>query len=880
MKKDGPDIKPPQWAERLLSWYCRPELLEDLQGDLNEYFDRNVKKKGVLQASWIYIIDVFKFFRLYTIRKPEFINLLIQWIMIGSYVKTSSRSIVRNKLFSTINIVGLAVSMSVGLLLIGLLSDMFSYDRFHEKGARIYRVISEYQYLDEVDDYLASTSPRVGKEIKETISGIEEVALLRRGMDSDVKAGDKTIPLKGHWADEGLFKVFSFHLLEGNPDVALKDPFSIVLTQTAAKKLFGDGSALGKVVTLFKEKEFTVTGIIQDPPKFSHLKFEMLGSLSTRPIIEKDNWDSEMKWDNIWQDYTYLLLPDGANLNNIQNNLTALAEENDKTVKNTKIKLALQPLYDIALGDDLSNPIGPVMSTSEVWVIVVLTIIVILSACFNYTNLSIARATRRSREIGIRKVIGALKGHVLGQFLMEAVIISMIALGLSFILFLILKPYFLTLQPKMQELLELNLSLKVILSFLALAIGVGMLAGFLPALLFSKINAIHVIKNNSSLRLFRHLNLRKSMIVLQYTISLMFIATTIIGLKQYKYLLAFDLGYSTENILNINLNGNREKASILTNELNSIPEVQGVSQSLMVTSTGNYWSTRVKYKDPMDSSTVHFNGINEKYIPLHNIKLLAGRNFTALPDSVDESEVIVNEALLKRFKIAAGDPLNALDEILEVDHKKMKIVGVLKDFHYGKADTNDDEEVMFRYHKKKANFLNVKIATSDWIATLSKIDNAWKKIDDVHPLEAQLYSDKIAQSYGEIAAMIKMISFLAFLAICIACFGLLGMVIFTTETRLKEISIRKVLGASEGKLIYLLSKGFLVLLFVSGAIALPATYLFFDRVAFMEMKNHITIKPFDLLAGFFAVLIIALLMIGSQTLKVARTNPASVLKNE
>lgn len=878
--KDNKNSSPPKWAEHLLSWYCKPELLEDLQGDLNEYFNRNIKKKGARLARWIYVVDVFKFFRLYTVRKPEFINLLIQWVMIGSYVKTSGRSIVRNKLFSTINIVGLAVSMSVGLLLISLLSDMFSYDRFHEKGARIYRVISEYQYLDEVDDYLASTSPRVGKEIKETISGIEEVALLRRGMDSDVKAGEKTIPLQGHWADEGLFKVFSFHLLEGNPDVALSKPFSIVLTQTAAKKLFGDDSALGKVVTLFKDKEFTVTGIIQDSPKFSHLRFEMLGSLSTRPIIEKDSWDSEMKWDNIWQDYTYLLLPDGANLNNIQSNLTALAEENDKTVKNTKIKLALQPLYDIALGDDLSNSIGPVMSTSEVWVIVVLTIIVILSACFNYTNLSIARATRRSREIGIRKVIGALKGHVLGQFLIEAVIISMIAFGLSFILFLILKPYFLTLQPKLQEMLELNLSLKVILSFLALAFGVGMLAGFLPALLFSKINAIHVLKNNSSLRLFRHLNLRKSLIVLQYTISLMFIATTIIGLKQYKYLLAFDLGYSTENILNISLNGNREKAAILTNELNAMPEVQGVSQSLMVTSTGNYWGTRVKYKDPMDSSTVHFNGINEKYIPLHNIKLLAGRNFTALPDSVDESEVIVNEALLKRFKIAAGDPLNALDEILEVDHKKMKIVGVLKDFHYGKADTDDDVGVMFRYHKKKANFLNVKIATSDWISTLSKIDNAWKKIDDVHPLEAQLYSDKIAQSYGEIAAMIKMISFLAFLAICIACFGLLGMVIFTTETRLKEISIRKVLGASEGNLIYLLSKGFLVLLFVSGAIALPATYLFFDRVAFMEMKNHINIKPFDLLVGFFAVLIIALLMIGSHTLKVARANPAEVLKTE
>jgi len=473
-----------------------------------------------------------------------------------------------------------------------------------------------------------------------------------------------------------------------------------------------------------------------------------------------------------------------------------------------------------------------------------------------------------------------LKGHVLGQFVIEAIIISLLALGLSFVLFLILKPYFLTLQPKMQEMLDLNLSLKVVLAFIALAVGVGILAGFLPALLFSKINAIQVLKDNSTLRLFKHLNLRKALIVLQYTISLTFIASTIIGLKQYKYLLSFDLGYNTENILNINLFGNRDAVASLTNDLNAMPEVEAVSHSLIITSTGNYWGTRVKYNDPMDSSSVHYNGINENYIPLHGIKLLAGRNFTALPDSVEESEVIVNQELLKRFKIGDGDPLKALDEILEVDHKKMKIIGVLKDFHYGRADNGEDKEVLFRYHNKKANFLNVKITTSDWISTLSKIDNAWKKVDNVHPLDAQLYSDKIAYSYREVAALIKMISFLAFLAICIACFGLLGMVIFTTETRLKEISIRKVLGASESKLVYLLSKGFFVLLFISAAIALPATYLFFDKVAFIEMKNHINIMPFDLLAGFFAVLIIALLMIGSHTLKVARTNPASVLKKE
>ncbi|HEY5825278.1 MAG TPA: permease prefix domain 2-containing transporter, partial [Cyclobacteriaceae bacterium] len=200
--KGNKEISPPKWAERFLSWYCRPKLLEDLQGDLNEYFERNVKSKGVKKARLIYIIDVLKFLRPYTIRKPEFINLLIQWIMLGSYIKTAGRSLIRNKLFSTINIVGLAISMSVGLLLIGLLSDMFEYDRFHKNGERIYRVISKYKYLQEEENTFGSTSLKASTLLKESVPGIEEVATLYRGFDGDIKSADKTVPLSGHWANE------------------------------------------------------------------------------------------------------------------------------------------------------------------------------------------------------------------------------------------------------------------------------------------------------------------------------------------------------------------------------------------------------------------------------------------------------------------------------------------------------------------------------------------------------------------------------------------------------------------------------------------------------------------------------------------------------
>jgi putative ABC transport system permease protein len=452
------DIHPPKWAARFLNWYCKKEIVEDLEGDLNEYFERNVKSKGVRKAKLIYLIDVLKFLRPYTIRKPKFVNLLIQWVMIGSYIKTSGRTLVRNSLFSSINIVGLAISMSVGLMMISMLSDLFSYDKFHVNRERIYRVVSQYQYLDRADDSrYASTSLRAANAIKESFTGVEKVVILRNAFDGDVKFSEKVVSLSGKWANENFFSVFTFPMIDGDPLKALKDPYSVVLTETASKKLFGDAEAIGKAITIpEQEHEFIVTGVMKDVPLFSHMRFDLLASFSTREIVSK-NPEKELSWDNMWNHYAYLLLPENADLVALQKNLNALCAKENATVKNTTIRLALQPMNEIALGEEMNNSIGPVMAKSNVWMIGVLSFIVILSACFNYTNLSIARSLRRSREVGIRKVVGALKSHVLVQFVIEAVMIALIALAFSFLMFMLLRPYFLSLDYTYNEMLALDL---------------------------------------------------------------------------------------------------------------------------------------------------------------------------------------------------------------------------------------------------------------------------------------------------------------------------------------------------------------------------------------------------------------------------------------
>jgi putative ABC transport system permease protein len=854
-------------------------LLEDLQGDLNEYFDRNIKKKGARRARWIYVVDVFKFFRLYTIRKPEFINLLIHWIMLGSYIKTSGRSLVRNKLFSTINIFGLAISMTVGLILIGMLSDIYSYDKFNENYNNVYRVISQYEYLNRQDEnWNATTSLKAGKAIQESFTGYENLSIIRRGFDGDVKYGETIVPLDGLYADPNIFKVFTFPLVEGNQETALQNPFTVVLTEMAARKLFGGKKALGEIVILNNDKEYTIMGVMKDIPEFSHMHFEMLGSLSTREITEKENVN-ELAWDNVWSWWVYVLMPERPDLNGFKENLDKLSATEDPAIKNTHIEMKLQPLREIMTGDNLSNQIGRTMGSTLIWIFLSLTFVVLLSAVFNYTNLSIARALKRSKEVGIRKVIGAVRGNVLGQFVTEAVIVALLSLASAVFLFVFLKPYFLTLNPDLQELLKMNVTPTLVLYFILFAVFIGIVAGLFPALYFSKINAVQVLKGLSAVRFTGRLTTRKVLIVFQYCISLMLITGTLIMYKQYHHFLDYDLGYNTKDILNIQLQGNNPER--LMKELNELPEVKGISQSGIVMSTGTYWGENMKFPDnPDDSANVRMNRIDESYLQLHDFHLLAGRNFNYKPKDAEENEVIVNEQVLKRFEIADRIPSKAIGQVVIVERKPMTIIGVIKDFQYGRANNKSGDEVAMRYIDDKPDNLNVKFSTDDFPAFNEKIKKIWKGMDDIHQYQAELYEDQIKKGFQGFDASMKVAGFIAFLAIVIASLGMLGMVVFTTEARVKEVSIRKVLGASEGKLLYLLGKGFFLLLATAAIIALPVTYLFFEKVMLPMIANHAPIALNEMIPGVLVVMLIALIMIAWQTLKITRTNPAEVLKAE
>jgi putative ABC transport system permease protein len=805
--------------------------------------------------------------------------------MIGSYIKTSVRNVRRNKLFSAINIVGLAIGMSVGLLLIAFVHDLLSYDRFNEKGNRIYRVTSHAKFKEGYSDNFATTSLKIGKLIQEKVSGIEEIALLQSEFSGDATINDRTVPVTGFYAEPSMLRIFTLPMVKGDAATALVKPYTIVLTETSAKKLFGADDALGKTIH-FDSVDYEVTGILKDIPFFSHLQFESLVSFTTLET-KMAKGQPFLKWEQVWDRYyAYLLFSENSSTSNIQAQIDAICNAENNTINEAQIQLTLLPLYNIMSGEDLSNSIRPVMPIVVVWIIGGLALVVILSACFNYTNLSIARSMRRFKEIGLRKVIGAGKTQVRQQFLAEAVIVSMVALFLSVGIFLVLRPQFISIAPEMLKMVKLEITFKMILAFLAFAIMVGIVAGVLPAVFFSKISVIHALKDVSSVKVFRQLSFRRALVIVQFTLTLIFITSTVIGYVQYKNILAFDLGFNTENILNISLQKNKPETFI--NKLKALPEVMGVSQSRLLTSVGNAWGGFVKYKTLRDSALVLLNIVDENYIPLHDYELIAGQNFITRPVTKEAtSELIVNEKTLRKFNIANGDPQKAIGEELLLNRKKLTIVGVIKDFHYSKLDSNI-EPVVFTYLTPDAfltrdgrdGIVNVRVNTSDPMVTVARIQEVWKSVDPVHPFKAQFYDDAIEEAYSELSAMIKIIGFLSFIAISIASLGLLGMVVFTTETRLKEMSIRKVLGATSGNLVLLLSRGFVVMLAVSALIALPITYLFFEKLVLTRFPFHDPIDIWELFGGVLAVLALAFFMIGSQTMRAAQSNPADILKNE
>lgn len=881
--KEPNHTEPPKWASKFLGFFVKTKYLEEIMGDMEEIFQYNCQQFSPNRAKRMYVLELLKLLRPILLRNVLEKYHLNQYGILKSNFKTSFRNIKKNKLFSSINIIGIAIGMSVGILMILFLLEIYSFDDFQAQKDTMYRVTST-RTINGREGKHTTASFYIGEQLENKVPGVEKVLILGRDMSADLKAMEKTVPISGYYAPSSFFDFFSFKLIYGNPETALSGTNGIVLTASVAQRLFGDVNPMGQSVTTEDNPNFprgTVTGVMEDPPMNSHMQFEALLPLQTlEGQLESGNLGTNPA--KLYEGHVYVLLNTNTKKKDVEATMEKImAKYNSGT--EPPIVHKLQPSNTFVTSDAYINETGPTFSKAKIYLMIGLTIIVLFSACFNYANLSLARALRRAKEIGVRKVSGASRSQVFIQFIMEATMLSLIALVIGLGLFFIIRPEFIGLpNPTSRGYQMFSLEIKYfhLLYFLLFALCIGCISGFLPAVLLSKLKAkVIFLKDAGKVNLFSGIRLRRVLIVFQFALSIGLITCAILIRQQYQFAINYDLGYATAQIVNIRIQG--DYAMLLEEEYRGLSEVEKTSKSSVILGVGAAEVGMAESENRKEKAPFLMNQVDQKYFDMHQFTILAGSTFldpVAIGESADYA--IVNESFLKGLNL--GSPQEAIGKYIWFRDTKLQILGVVANFVNIALNVQIMDSFVFLQPDSPSAYRNlgVRVKGDNFKHIMQSLERGYKKMDPVNPFDASFYDDKIARAYQTEKTSHTIISFLAFLAISISALGLLGMVVFTAETKIKEISIRKVLGASIRNLTLLLSRSFLIMMLIAGSIAIPLTLYIVDHKILNEYSHRAEIGFFEVFSGLFIVLALGTFIIGWQIRKAVVQNPVNLLRNE
>lgn len=795
--------------------------------------------------------------------------------MFYNYFKISIRNIRKHKLFSFINVFGLSFSLSICLIIIMLLADQFSYDRFNSNADNIYRINHTRGDMDAIIEGMATSPMNLGEELTTKYTGISEYTRLTRGFGNGwVKLmQDVNIPLSGFFADPSFFEMFQYEFQYGNPQTALTEPYSVVLSKETAEKLFNKENPVGETIVVGELGSYKVTGVLKRIEGKSHIKFDGLASMSTlESLIKKEVLPEGLtSWKNRSWTWTYVRLEENTTVESVEKNLAVISDEQYGEIEDIDAQFYLQNIRKISPGPMVGNQIGPGIPMIFVYFLAGMALVIIISACFNYTNLSIARSLNRAKEVGIRKVFGAIRFQILMQFLTESVIISLLAFAFSLGIVQLMEPIFLDLN--FSQLLDwsLNQSLEVYLMCFSFSIAVGLLAGIVPASFHSSVKALQALKNLSGVKVFSKLGLRNALIVAQFGLSLFLVITVKLIYDQMNFMVDSDYGFEADNIVVVKLNNT--DPSQLKNELLTYPEIQSVSAAGFVPASGT--SSSIKVLVDQAEKEINYFEVDEDYVENMGLTIITGSGFTK---DINERKLVINEEASKSF--GYPHPLDAVGQMVVLDDSiNYEVIGVMQNYNH-ETFLSSIKPMALIYAPEEFGILQVRVNSSNYEQAVGHIEEAWAKVNPDLKMEYKLMSDEIAffadLMFGDLT---KIVSFISFLAIVIACLGLMGMVVFSTQSRLKEVSIRKVLGASNQALVIILSKGFAKLLLLAVLISVPLTWFINDSwMNFIAFR--VEIGAGVILFGVVIVAVLGLIVVGSQTWQAANTNPSKVLRDE
>ena len=808
--------------------------------------------------------------------------------MLKNYFKIALRNLWRNKIYTFINLMGLSIGIASSILLYLYLQDELSFDTHHSKADRLYRMTTYLKIENSNEEFhVPVASNLLADRLKQDFPEVEKTAKIFRG------SGKKPITYKDkklfaynmYYADSTYFELFDHQFIKGNPSTALKNPNSIVLTETLAKKIFGSvENAYEKTLLLFDYQNNKVTAIIEDVPQNSHLRFPALVSMHTLEEDSSKSWVSNIDYP------TYVLLKEGTDIENFQKKLQFVADTEVKEAIEAfgfqgKAKTTPQLLTDIHLNsqefeDDYANT----SSIDYIYIFIAIAIFILVIASINYMNLATARSTNRAKEVGIRKVVGSYRMQLIFQFLVESILLT----SISFVLALLWVETFL---PFFESIVQKQLSVPYFTSpiiwlvFIGMILLVGFLSGSYPAFFLSSFKPVIVLKGKF-IRNPQTALLRKVLVVFQFSISIVMIIGTWIVYQQLNYIQEKDLGLDKEHVLMIETFNDElfQKMQIIGAEMEKNPNIKGTAGAFFEpgdNDDGRNNGMKIELDNGEYADFIsNFIAADYDYLDLMKIRLIEGRFFSRDTPSDTVKSLIVNQTFVKQFGLKNPIGKNIIynfDEDGTVAGEG-KIIGVVADFHIASLH-NAIRPTVIGTSGENASTLYIKITGKNIPETMAYIQKVWEKFDKKYPFEAQFIEDNFMENY--VADQKRGQIFLAFsgLTILIACLGLFGLSSFMIEQKTKEIGIRKVLGASIQSILLLVSKDFIRIVLVANLIAIPFAYwIMSDWLT--NFAYHVGLSPFVFIFAGLLVLLVALITVSTHALKATTINPIAILKDE
>lgn len=809
--------------------------------------------------------------------------------MLKNYILIALRTIRKHRTFSFINIFGLAVAMSICMGIIMLVADQMMVDRHNPLAERIYRINSIPYYREEGNlpgNEAATTTLPLKEELLTKYTGVEKAVRLMRGFGNswmELEPGyDINVPVSGFFADPEVLEIFNHELLYGDASTALTEPYSVVLTKETAEKLFKVENPVGESLKVGELGTYKVTGVIKKTENRSHIIAEAFASMATVKSLQaaKVFGNDLDNWNTYTSGWIYLVLEEGKSIEAIIPHLTKINQDHYGNLppdSGVEVKYVTQNLLDILPGRMVNNPIGPFMPWFLIYFLSGIAGIVLITSCFNFTNLSIARSLTRAREIGVRKVTGAMRWQLFVQFISESVVIALFALAFAIVFIYALRPFIEDLA--FARFLKWNLSANYVVYgiFLVLAIVVGVVAGLFPAVVLSGFQPIKVLKNLNNTRLMSKIGLRKALLVVQFSLSMIFILTVIVLYNQLNLFLHNDNGFTTENKLIVP--GNSTSLSTLKTELEKESNIKSVSAVSHVPLTGIGYGEDIKLSlAEEDWRNINYYAVDEDYMDNMELDLVAGKFYSSELNKSNTNFIVINEEAVSAYQL--GTPREAIGKtiIFRRDSTEKQIIGVVKDYFY-EFFGDRIRPMALMYNPEEFKQLQV-VYAGDFKQASATVEKVWAGINpgikaDVRDFEAEL-GELFQIIFG---TLLRVLGFVAFLAILISCLGLLGMATYTIETKKKEIAIRKILGTSDRSLVFNLSKGYLIILLLAILISVPAAY-FINNFWLQNLAYHVNVDFLTISIGIVVLIFFGLFTVGSQTIQAIRINPVDNLKND